>query len=291
MTSHRSLIAAIMTCLLVIAPPGATTRAATTGDVTISGTVTAKGRYVFQWINDTDCVVAFWDYDFTPDLTVTDASGRELASVALADHTGTVTVSMEGGTRHAESCAVPFSVTVPGSSSYRVVLDPYFRSDLLTAADSANPVNVSFERRATDPAPDVFHRPAGPLIGTNNVRIDGVLEITADTSDAAHLPYIEDPLFGCSGMNGYSDIVPGAQITVKDQAGQIIGLTNLAPLWDSVDAIDRGLNEGRCLFEFSVDLPDSPFYTFTLGRRGDISFSRDDLDKAGWNIGLSLGRP
>ena len=49
--------------------------------------------------------------------------------------------------------------------------------------------------------------------------------------------------------------------------------------------------EYPCEFIFSiVSLPtDRQFYSFELGNRGKITFSRSELEATGWHVGLVLG--
>lgn len=44
-----------------------------------------------------------------------------------------------------------------------------------------------------------------------------------------------------------------------------------------------------CLLYVSGTVQDADYYTFTFSRRGDLSYSRDDLAKRGWWLSLSLG--
>ena len=91
----------------------------------IRGTITATGRFIFTWFSSNDpCTLAFWDYDFTPDLIVTDDTGRELASLPLGNLPGTVTLAGPAGAQRAEVCTVPYELPIPASDTYRVILDP-----------------------------------------------------------------------------------------------------------------------------------------------------------------------
>lgn len=259
---------------------GATAQSATPapGEVTIQGTIMAKGRFIFSWVRDDLCTLAFWDYDFTPELIVTDSAGVQLAALPLEELPGTVTMSTEGGQEHAEICTVPYRLTVPASDAYRVEIAPYYESDELTAADLASDLDISFERQMDDPAPDFRDRPAGPIPGTDLFRIAGTFELLADPDD---LSFMAIPIGGCVAFGGYDDIQAGAQITVKDQTGTIIGIGELEPIY-TVDG-------DRCVFVFSLDVPEATFYTLEMGRRGEQAYSRQDLEQAGWRVDLSIG--
>lgn len=86
----------------------------------------------------------------------------------------------------------------------------------------------------------------------------------------------------CSGTGGYDDIQSGAQVKVTNQDGTLIGTGDLG-------AGERA--EGRrCHFEFNIaDLPDAEFYSFELGRRGELTYSKADMEAADWTVAMSLG--
>jgi hypothetical protein len=86
---------------------------------------------------------------------------------------------------------------------------------------------------------------------------------------------------GCAGMNGYDDVQAGLQVTVSDQSGTVIGN----------GALDSGeAQEGGCVFRFEVNnIPVASFYKVAVGRRGEISYSLDQMKQASWSVDLSLG--
>jgi len=253
----------------------------TVTSTTIHGTITATGRYIFTWVSDNLCTLSFWDYDFTPDLTVTDETGREIASLPLATLPGTVTMAGQEGEKHAEVCAVPYELAVPTSDTYRVLLDPYFKSDPissteLTAVDGK--VDISFERQEGDVGPDFRDRPAGKIPDTDLYRIAGTFELRGE-ANPDRLTFMATP-FGCITTGGYADIQVGAQITVTNQTGTIIGIGELEPIMLP--------NDERCVFTFTIDVPDAAFYALTMGRRGDQTYSKQDLEGAGWHVDLVI---
>jgi hypothetical protein len=88
----------------------------------------------------------------------------------------------------------------------------------------------------------------------------------------------------CSGSGGYSDLRAGASMRLADGEGATIATTNLAP-----GVVPRS---GRCLFSFTFDeIPDVDFYAVTIGggRRGELSYSREELEAKNWEIDLSIG--
>jgi hypothetical protein len=79
---------------------------------------------------------------------------------------------------------------------------------------------------------------------------------------------------------GYSDISSGAGVTVKDGAGAIIGVSQLE---DPTTAA-----QDYCVFPFSVTVTDADFYAIEVSHRGEVTYSRADLESKGWTLGLTL---
>jgi hypothetical protein len=85
----------------------------------------------------------------------------------------------------------------------------------------------------------------------------------------------------CSGSGGYGDIGAGRSVTVKDSSGTVIATGSLGP---------GSIRLGACVFDFELrDVPRSEYYTFEVGRRGELTYSHDELRSAGWWVGFSLG--
>jgi hypothetical protein len=86
---------------------------------------------------------------------------------------------------------------------------------------------------------------------------------------------------GCQGTSGYDDVEPGLQVTISDQSGTVIGNGAL----DSGEAQEAG-----CMFRFEVNnIPVASFYKVAVGRRGEISYSIDQMKQMSWSVELSLG--
>jgi hypothetical protein len=86
---------------------------------------------------------------------------------------------------------------------------------------------------------------------------------------------------GCQGTRGYDDVEPGLQVTISDQSGTVIGTGTL----DSGRVLETG-----CVFRFEVNnIPVASFYKVAVGRRGEISYSLDQMKQASWSVELSLG--
>jgi hypothetical protein len=88
----------------------------------------------------------------------------------------------------------------------------------------------------------------------------------------------------CMGDGGYSDIRAGAAVSIRDETDNIIGSIQL--------------NEGEvfripgkvygCKFFWTMEVEDADFYVFEIGNREGPTFSRDELEAAGWNLDLLL---
>jgi hypothetical protein len=85
----------------------------------------------------------------------------------------------------------------------------------------------------------------------------------------------------CRTDGGYDDVGVGTDVVVKDGAGEIIG----------VGSLEEGQADSAydCRFDFSLEVKDSEFYSFEVGDRGELRYSRADLDSKGWVVGFSLG--
>lgn len=89
----------------------------------------------------------------------------------------------------------------------------------------------------------------------------------------------------CQGTGGYSDIRAGLDVVVKNEAGTIVATSELH---DGPTAYDSS-TRGRCIFEISVSVPDASFYSIEVGSRGELTYSRDDMESMGWVVGFTLG--
>jgi hypothetical protein len=47
---------------------------------------------------------------------------------------------------------------------------------------------------------------------------------------------------------------------------------------------------GGCQFPFKVErVPEAKFYKIAVGRRGELSYSHEELQAANWNVNFTLG--
>ena len=96
----------------------------------------------------------------------------------------------------------------------------------------------------------------------------------------------------CRGTGGYADLRSGVEVTVADPAGTVLDTSRLQARPAATDAAG-GLSlaeRSRCTWSFGFrDLPDQPSYEITIGERGAVSYTRDELEAAGWTVQVSLG--
>lgn len=96
----------------------------------------------------------------------------------------------------------------------------------------------------------------------------------------------------CHGATGYDDITAGLDVTAKDQDGTIIGTGKL-----STGKVEKEFVNGQfsakvtaCKFTFRLTaLPEATFYTFQVGRRGELTYSKAEMEAASWTVAFTLG--
>lgn len=84
----------------------------------------------------------------------------------------------------------------------------------------------------------------------------------------------------CSTKGGYSDIAPGAGVTVKDAHGEIIAKSELGP-GAAIRIPDKPGKASACAFFYEATFPDDggKFYTVEVTRRGELVVERPDGEK------------
>jgi hypothetical protein len=84
----------------------------------------------------------------------------------------------------------------------------------------------------------------------------------------------------CSGTGSLSSLTSGARLTVKDQAGKVLGATSLGSgtsFFSDTDTAFPGLKANYCRFAATVTgLPDADFYQIEVANQSAQSFSRAD---------------
>lgn len=120
----------------------------------------------------------------------------------------------------------------------------------------------------------------------------------------------------CRGTGGYDDLRPGASVTIRDDANNIVGTANLESVGSDMladlvemndasgwydtdgsptesdisdflkDSVDTGFS---CVFYFESDIKDRDFYEVEVSSRGALSYSKEELKDRGNIVVLSLG--
>lgn len=87
--------------------------------------------------------------------------------------------------------------------------------------------------------------------------------------------------FDCShGLGGgFDDMHAGAQVTVTDGNSNVIATSEIT---------SGTLDVHGCHFTYGVDVPDADFYRITVSHRGELTYSRTDLESRGWQVEGSL---
>jgi hypothetical protein len=92
------------------------------------------------------------------------------------------------------------------------------------------------------------------------------------------------PTCGVSDFGTAYVELPGSRVTVKDQAGAVIGVGNIpasgqVKVRPNADAFFKQ----NCVFTLPMDVKrDAKFYTFSVGPLGDITLSQAEIAAAGW---------
>jgi len=94
----------------------------------------------------------------------------------------------------------------------------------------------------------------------------------------------------CRETGGYDDV--RMDVVVRDESGAIIATdrTEALPPKEDGNAGERQRERWTCRYAFTVTVPDAPFYTVEVGNRGEQTYSRADLEAAGWSVELTLGQ-
>lgn len=88
----------------------------------------------------------------------------------------------------------------------------------------------------------------------------------------------------CAGTGGYDDIRPGVRVVVRDGDGSTLATGQL-----EYDAEADEATEDECPLVFEVDVPRSEFYAIEVGRRGELTYSFEEMETQGWRVDATLG--
>lgn len=90
----------------------------------------------------------------------------------------------------------------------------------------------------------------------------------------------------CYGTGGYTDIKEAMAVTIRDGKGNILAT-------GATESGKRPTGEYSnvlCNFSFEVgNVPKVDFYSIEVGRRGQLNFSYEEMQKKNWEVLLSLG--
>ena len=108
-----------------------------------------------------------------------------------------------------------------------------------------------------------------------------VLRGSITVIDTGRYPSVEIYGSTCFTTGGYSDISSGTSVTVKNGEGKLLVISDLS----------EGVTAGSysCRFDFELELPSSEFYSFDIGNRDEVNYSKADLESRDWTLDLSLG--
>jgi hypothetical protein len=86
----------------------------------------------------------------------------------------------------------------------------------------------------------------------------------------------------CQGTNGFSDVIPGAQVSIEDGSGTTLATSTYGP----------GVFDGTsCVFNFTFsNVTKSAFYRVLSGTNwGVVQFSYQEMVDSNWSVHLTLG--
>jgi hypothetical protein len=136
-------------------------------------------------------------------------------------------------------------------------------------------------RSSSTTGPPETHRIKGTLT------LQGTLD--EDFVDLDADPFAEDSFddrgypegHNCAGTAGYDDIKAGLQVTVKNEAGTVIGTGEFGSGTITID--------GPCEFHFAVpNVPKAAFYQIEAGHRGMIRYSYAQMQDNNWKVASTL---
>lgn len=85
----------------------------------------------------------------------------------------------------------------------------------------------------------------------------------------------------CVGRGGYADLNSEADVVIKNEDGKIIATSKLG---------QGKIEQGACRFTFAVEgVPEASFYSVEVSHRGELTYSRDELEEDGWSVALNIG--
>ena len=126
------------------------------------------------------------------------------------------------------------------------------------------------------------HAAAGsPAVAANDHTVKGFLSL----QDSATFIGKE-----CQGAGGYTDLVEGTPVVVRDGDGEVIGSGRFAAGRGNRTGKLGGLSApSACVFAFTLKhVPDAETYSFEVSHRGGVVYTYDELEANNWRVGAAL---
>lgn len=137
-------------------------------------------------------------------------------------------------------------------------------------ADGATPVS-STPAAVVSPMSDAEASPEGSPVATimlnGRVELLGKENVAWVTSDN-----------GCVGLGDNADLSAGHQVVIRDETGEIIGVTTL-------EASDE---DDGCVWTFSSEVPDSDFYAVSIPMKTELVFTHQDIEQNNGEVTIVL---
>lgn len=235
------------------------------------------------------------DAEPTAPPAVTDTTETETETETAADDTGDLVAvaSPSPVTDMAESSPVASPVGGVDDATPIAAVDD---ATPIAAVDEATPVGAM--DMATPAAAVTGATPAAtPAVATPEASPEGaaVVPPAATSQEAAEEPVETFTLNGevalagqenvdyvlsdegCVGLGANGDLRDGRQVLVRDETGTIVGVSTLA----TSDA-------DGCVWEFSLEVPESEFYEVAIPMKTVMVFSHDEVEANNGEVSLQL---
>lgn len=121
--------------------------------------------------------------------------------------------------------------------------------------------------------------------------IKGTVSITpsSDSSSALQIAPFDTSAVDCQDpqyatvVEGFDDLTPGAQVTVRNASGKLIAIGKLR------DGTIKSMGY-TCVMPFTVrNVPNTSFYRVEVAHRGNVNYSLKEMRTSGWRISLTIG--
>jgi hypothetical protein len=191
------------------------------------------------------------------------------ATTAEATETPTVDVTSETGIVSPLGESSPAATAVPGGMATPAELTP---SALGTPAAAGTP---SASPVAATPVTDTTIAPIGASDDADATPAAAEVSLTGQVvlSGVANEAWVMTNE-GCVGLGDNASLQPGQQLVVRDAEGAIVGVTMLAAS-DENDA---------CSWDFSLAVPESPFYAVSIPMAVEHVFTRQEVEQSDGEI-------